>query len=196
MGNSVTTQEHKHGFDAYIWFTNGITKNTYSTLYEFDEMSVLIDTIKRKYRIDRLNIASYNKYNHELIIHEYKDAKNVRVVRIRSFNKRNTMIALNEIRKMLKWVYNHNIELLRPRIVIPCTYKEHIKILGRRKRGFIRLCRTERNWHMYIKYKKRYGGIVVCSGNNLANLRIKAKIKTIQNEYKINSKKKSCPNFR
>ena len=50
-------------------------------------------------------------------------------------------------------------------------------MLGRREKGIYILEKTECKYRMHIAYKKRLGGLVVCSENIDANLRVKEKKK-------------------
>jgi len=170
MGNTIITREHRGGYDAYIHFANPLTKNTYETLYEFGGLIQLKHIVLKKYhRTDTLKITCYGVNLRTIHVFNHRDMKQVKVIHIRSTEKDLTLIVLNEIRKMLKWNRNHKVKLLRPRTIVKCTEREYLAMMGRRGKGIYILEKTEYQYRMYITYKKKLGGLVVCSENIDAN---------------------------
>jgi hypothetical protein len=185
MGNTIITREHIGGYDAYIHFANPLTKKTYETLCEFGGLTELKRAVLKKYhREDTLKITYYGVNFRNIDVLNHKDMKHVKVMHIRSTEKDLTLVVLNEIRKMLKWNRNHKVKLLRPRTIVKCTEKEYLTVLGCHGKGIHILEKTEYKYRMYIVYKKKLGGLVVCSENIDANLRVKSKIKKNMYENK------------
>jgi hypothetical protein len=189
MGNTIMTREHINGYDAYIHFCNPLTQKIYETLYEFGGLIELKHAVLKKYHLeDTLRIRCYGVNLCEINVLNHKDMKQVRVMHIRSNEKDLTLIILNEIRKMLKWNKNNKVKLLRPRTIVKCTEQEYSEMLGRHEKGIYILEKTECKYRMYIAYKKKLGGLVVCSENIDANLRVKDKIQEFIAMYKKNGK--------
>ena len=189
MGNTIITREHRGGYDAYIHFSNPLTKKTYETLYEFGGLTELKRVVLNKYhRTDTLKITCYGVNLRNIRVLNHKDMKQVKVMHIRSTEKELTLIVLNEIHQMLKWNRNRKVKLLRPRTIVKCTKQEYSEILGRRGKGIYILEKTECQYRMNITYKKKLGGLVMCSENIDANLRVKEKIKEFIHMYKKNGK--------